>query len=102
MLAIIGGDPQRFQPYIDLYNRALEQLGEPRHQVGVHSPGYVANSDEEAMDQLWPHYKEVRDRIGAERGWPPMSRAEFEREVSDGSLYVGSPQTVARKIARTV
>lgn len=102
MLAIIGGDPQRFLPYIDLYNRALEQLGQPRRQIGVHSPGYVATSDEEAAEQLWPHYKEVRDRIGAERGWPPTSRTEFDHEISDGSLYVGSPETVARKIARTV
>jgi probable LLM family oxidoreductase len=102
MLAIIGGDPQRFLPYVDLYHRALDQLGQPRRQIGVHSPGFVAASDEEAADQLWPHYKEIRDRIGAERGWPPMSRAEFEREISDGSLYVGSPETVARKIARTV
>jgi probable LLM family oxidoreductase len=102
MLAIIGGDPHRFLPYIDLYNRALEQLGQPRREIGVHSPGYVAKSDEKAVDQLWPHYKEMRDRIGAERGWPPMSRVEFEHEISDGSLYVGSPETVARKIARTV
>jgi len=102
MLAIIGGDPQRFLPYIDLYNRALVQFGQPRREIGVHSPGYVARSDEEAVDQFWPHYKEMRDRIGAERRWPPMSRVEFEREVADGSLYVGSPETVARKIARTV
>ena len=77
MLAIIGGDPQRFLPYIDLYNRALEQLGQPRREIGVHSPGYVAASDEEAVEQLWPHYRAMRDRIGAERGWPPMSRAKL-------------------------
>jgi len=102
MLAIIGGDPERFLPYVDLYYRALEQLGQPRRPIGVHSPGYVAPSDEEAIDELWPYYREGRDRIGAERGWPPVTRAGYEQEISEGSLYVGSPETVARKIARTV
>ncbi len=102
MLAIIGGDPQRFQPYVDLYYRAMEQLSQSPQPLGIHSPGYVAESDEKAMEQLWPYYKEGRDRIGAERGWPPVTRAGFEQEVSEGSLYVGSPDTVARKIARTV
>jgi probable LLM family oxidoreductase len=102
MLAIIGGDPERFLPYVDLYQRALVQAGQPLRPVGVHSPGYVAPSDEEAIDELWPYYREGRDRIGAERGWPPVTRAGYEREISEGSLYVGSPQTVAHKIARTV
>jgi probable LLM family oxidoreductase len=101
MLAIIGGDPKRFAPYIDLYHRSLEQLGEPKLPVGVHSPGYVADTDEQAREELWPAYKEMRDRIGAERGWGPMDRAEFEQEASLGSLYVGSPETVARRIAAT-
>jgi probable LLM family oxidoreductase len=102
MLAIIGGDPRRFEPYVDLYHRALEQLGHSPQPLGVHSPGYVAQSDEEAMEQFWPYYREGRDRIGAERGWPPVTRAGFEQDVFEGSLYVGSPDTVARKIARTV
>jgi alkanesulfonate monooxygenase SsuD/methylene tetrahydromethanopterin reductase-like flavin-dependent oxidoreductase (luciferase family) len=102
MLAIIGGDPKRFSPYVDLYRRAYEQLGQPMRAIGVHSPGYVADSDEEAREELWPPYKEMRDRIGAERGWPPMTRAEFDREADAGSLYVGSPETVARKIAATM
>jgi alkanesulfonate monooxygenase SsuD/methylene tetrahydromethanopterin reductase-like flavin-dependent oxidoreductase (luciferase family) len=102
MLAIIGGDPERFGPYVDLYYRALEQLDQSPQPLGVHSPGFVAPSDEEAMQQFWPYYKEGRDRIGAERGWPPVTRAGFEQEVSEGSLYVGSPDTVAQKIARTV
>jgi probable LLM family oxidoreductase len=101
MLAIIGGDPVRFKPYVDLYHRALDQLGKPSLPIGVHSPGYVADSDEQAREQLWPDYKNMRDRIGAERGWPPMQRAEFDREAATGSLYVGSPDTVARKIAAT-
>jgi alkanesulfonate monooxygenase SsuD/methylene tetrahydromethanopterin reductase-like flavin-dependent oxidoreductase (luciferase family) len=102
MLAIIGGDPKRFRPYVDLYHRALDRLGKPVLQIGVHSPGYVADTDEEAREELWPDYKTMRDRIGAERGWPPMGRAEFDREADQGSLYVGSPETVARKIVATV
>jgi probable LLM family oxidoreductase len=103
MLAIIGGNPARFRPYVDLYHRALAELGHDRLPVGVHSPGHVAPTDEQARDELYRHFKANRDRIGAERGWPPMSRADFEREAGpDGSLYVGSPETVARKIARTV
>ncbi|HWM48984.1 MAG TPA: LLM class flavin-dependent oxidoreductase [Xanthobacteraceae bacterium] len=102
MLAIIGGEPHRFRPFVDLYYRALDQLGHPRLPVGMHSPGYVADTDEQAREEFWPDYKQMRDRIGAERGWPPMHRAEFDREVSQGSLYLGSPETVARKIAATV
>ena len=102
MLAIIGGDPRRFRPYVDLYHRAFEQLGKPVQPIGVHSPGYVADTDEQALEELWPDYKRMRDRIGAERGWPPMGRAEFDREADQGSLYVGAPETVARKIAATV
>lgn len=101
MLAIIGGNPRRFGPYVDLYHRALDQLGKPRLPIGVHSPGYVAETDEQAREELWPAYREMRDRIGAERGWPPTSPAEFEHEIQAGSLYVGSPETVARKIAAT-
>jgi probable LLM family oxidoreductase len=101
MLAIIGGDPKRFRPYIDLYHRAFEELGRPVQPIGVHSPGYVAETDQQAREELWPDYKQMRDRIGAERGWPPMTQAEFDREADQGSLYVGSPETVARKIAAT-
>ncbi|MGI4953504.1 MAG: LLM class flavin-dependent oxidoreductase [Janthinobacterium lividum] len=101
MLAIIGGDPNRFLPYVDLYHQAFAQLGKPAREVGVHSPGYVAATDEQARDELWPAFKQMRDRIGTGRGWPPMRRAEFDREADGGSLYVGSPETVARKIAGT-
>ena len=100
-LAIIGGNPLRFAPYIDLYYRALEQLGFARLPVGVHSPGYIADTDEQAREELWPHWREMRNRIGAERGWGPTSRAEFDREIDAGSLYVGAPDTVARRIAST-
>jgi probable LLM family oxidoreductase len=102
MLAIIGGDPARFRPYVDLYHRAREQLARPELPIGVHSPGYVADSDEQAREELWPDYKRMRDRIGSERGWPPMQRPEFDSEAEQGSLYVGSVETVARKIAATV
>jgi probable LLM family oxidoreductase len=101
MLAIIGGDPRRFAPYVDLYHRALDQLGTPRLPVGVHSPGHVAESDARAREELWPAWREMRDRIGAERGWGPTSLAEFDREIAAGSLYVGAPETVAQKIAAT-
>ncbi len=101
MLAIIGGDPNRFKPYVDLYLQALGQLGKPTLPIGVHSHGYISSSDEQARDELWPDYKVMRDRIGAERGWPPMQRAEFDREIEHGSLYVGSVETVSRKIAAT-
>jgi probable LLM family oxidoreductase len=103
MVAIIGGDPARFAPLVDLYRQTLDELGLDRLPVGVHSPGHVAPTDEQARAELFPHFKANRDRIGAERGWPPMGRHEFEREAGpEGSLYVGSPETVARKIARTV
>jgi alkanesulfonate monooxygenase SsuD/methylene tetrahydromethanopterin reductase-like flavin-dependent oxidoreductase (luciferase family) len=102
MLAIIGGDPRRFTPLIRLYHRALGQSGADPLPVGIHSHGHVAESDARARDELWPSWREVRDRIGAERGWGPTSRAEFDREAEQGSIYVGAPDTVARRIAATV
>ncbi len=100
-LAIIGGDPKRFRPYVDLYQRAFAELGRPVQAIAVHSPGYVAETDEQAREEFWPAYKGMHDRIGAERGWPPMERAAFDQEVDRGALHVGAPQTVARKIAAT-
>lgn len=102
MLAIIGGSPKRFAPYADLFRQALGELGQPDLALGVHSPGHVAATDQEARDRMWPAYKGMHDRIGRERGWGPMSRAAFDQEVEHGALYVGSPETVARKIASTV
>ncbi len=102
-LAIIGGNPARFRPYVDLYVESLSRAGSPALPVAVHSPGHVARTDEEAREQLWPHYRAMMTRIGAERGWPPMTRDHFDREAGpDGALCVGSPSTVAAKIARTV
>src|SRR5690606_9832800 len=81
MLAVIGGSPSRFAPFVDLYRRALDELGQPTQPVGVHSPGFVAESDEEARELLFPHFKANRDRIGAERGWAPATREQFEEEA---------------------
>jgi probable LLM family oxidoreductase len=103
VLAIIGGNPRRFRPYVDLYREALAEFGHEAMPIAIHSPGYVSASDDQAREELWPYFKEVRDRIGASRGWPPMTRAQFDQEASpDGSLYVGSVETVAAKIARTI
>ncbi|HEX6278112.1 MAG TPA: LLM class flavin-dependent oxidoreductase [Polyangiaceae bacterium] len=102
MLAIIGGEPARFAPYVDLYEEALAQFGFGARPIGVHSPGHVADTDERAREELWPHYLELRTKIGKERGWSPPTRAQFEAEASPrGALFVGSPETVARKIAAT-
>ncbi|WP_232819039.1 LLM class flavin-dependent oxidoreductase [Homoserinimonas sp. OAct 916] len=102
MLAVIGGSPERFVPYIDLYRRATEQFGTTAHPVGLHSPGFIADTDEQAKEIVFEDYKAMRDKIGADRGWPPMRRAEFESEAAHGSLYIGSPETVAKKIAKTI
>lgn len=102
MLAIIGGAPERFKAFTDLYRRAYAQSGKPQQAIGVHSHGYVAASDELAREEYWPDYQKMRARIGAERGWPAPTRAEFENEITHGSLYIGSPESVARKITRTV
>ena len=103
MLAIIGGSPQRFTGYTDLYKQMLQRFGKPMLPIGVHSPGHVAATDEQAREELWPHYEGLMNRIGSERGWAPIGRAHFEREAGpDGALFVGSPETVATKIARTM
>lgn len=102
MLAIIGGEPARFQPFVELYHRALAELGTGSGLVGQHSPGHVAETDDEALEQVWPHYRTYVGRLGRERGWPPPTRASFEEAAGpDGALYVGSPTTVAKKIVRS-
>jgi probable LLM family oxidoreductase len=102
-LAIIGGNPQRFRPFVDLYRQSLAQLGKPGLPVAVHSPGHVAATDDQAKTELWPHYHAMINRIGAERGWAAVDRAHFEREAGPaGALCVGSPDTVATKIASTI
>ncbi len=102
MLAIIGGAARRFRPFVDLYRRANDELGQPQLPIGVHSPGLIAETDEEAQERLFPHWMAAHRRIGAERGWPPPTREQFTREINHGALHVGSPDTVATKIADTV
>ena len=102
-LAIIGGPADRFKPFADLYRRAVAEFGVTTEMpIAVHSPGHIAESDDLAAEQLYPHFKANRDRIGRERGWGAMGRDEFVNEVEHGALYVGSPETVAAKIATTV
>ena len=102
-LAIIGGNPMRFRPYVDLYHEALEKFGHAAQPIAVHSPGHVADTDDQARSDVWPHYEAMMNRIGRERGWPPASRAQFEHEAGpNGALCVGSPETVANKIIKTV
>jgi probable LLM family oxidoreductase len=103
MLAIIGGSPDRFEQYVDLFERAQAHFGVEGLPVGVHSPGYVAETDQQALEEYWPHYQAMHARIGAERGWGPMRFEQFVAGAGpQGSLYVGSPETVATKIAATV
>ena len=106
VLAIIGGPPRRFAPFVELYHTALAEFGVPERPVAVHSPGYVAETDEQAREELWPHYMAMHARIGRERGWPPMSRAQFDASTGpEGALFAGAPETVAAKIvdvARTL
>ncbi|MDE1656547.1 LLM class flavin-dependent oxidoreductase [Actinotignum sanguinis] len=100
MLAIIGGPTSRFVPFTDLYRRAWEQFGnDGAAEVGYHSYGYVARTDEEAVADFFDYYVETNSRIGRERGWRPPSREAFLYEVQNGAMAVGSPETVARKIA---
>jgi len=98
-LAIIGGDPARFAPYAALYKESLAKFGKPELPISIHSPGHIAESDEQAIEEQWPHYQTSFGRIGRERGWGVIDKGHFIAEVRQGSLYVGSPETVARKIA---
>ncbi len=102
MLAIIGGSAERFIPYIDLYKRAAQEFGTKVHPVGMHSPGFIADTDEKAIEIAWPAHKKNFDRIGKTRGWAPMTKDHFMSEVQHGSLYIGSPETVATKIAKSI
>jgi probable LLM family oxidoreductase len=101
-LAIIGGDPARFSQFTGLYHHALEQFGRETLPVSIHSPGHIADTDQQAIDELWPNYEIAFGRIGRERGWPPTTFGNFMAEVESGSLYVGSVETVAQKIAYAI
>ncbi len=101
MLAVIGGDALGFVPFVDLYKRALAAAGREMLPVGVHSRGYVADTDEQAREEFFPHYAAMHGRIGRERGWPALTRPAFEQMTGPtGALCVGSPETVATKIVR--
>ena len=102
MLAVISGDPGRFAPYVDLYKRTLEEYGRPPLPIGVHSHGYVATTDQEALDIQWPYWKDLYEGASPKRGWAPPTFSRFQAEVASGSLYVGSPQTVATKLAAAI
>ncbi|GGK42404.1 LLM class flavin-dependent oxidoreductase [Nocardia camponoti] len=101
-IAIIGGEPARFKPLVDLYHRAVEEGGHPPQPVAVHAHGFIADTTKQAVEEFYPSYAAAMSATGRERGWPPMTREHFEQLRSpDGSLYVGTPDYVADKIAAT-
>jgi probable LLM family oxidoreductase len=101
MVAIIGGEPHRFRPLIDLYREAGKRSGHAPEQlkVGIHALGYVADTDQQASDDFFPGYAEAFTKIGQERGWPPVTRGQFEAlRRPKGALLVSDPETVAAKL----
>lgn len=103
MLAIIGGPADRFRPFVDLYHRSLATFERASLPVGVHSPGHIAETDQEAWDEAYPGFESMNNTIGRERGWPAYNRLRFQHDVGpEGAIYAGSPETVAQKIADTV
>ena len=101
MVAIIGGDTSRFRPLVDLYREAGRRAGHPPAQlrVGLHSPGYVAATTQQAKEEYYPGYAETMTRVGRERGWPPVTRTGFEALARPaGALLIGSPAQVVEKI----
>jgi probable LLM family oxidoreductase len=103
MVAIIGGETRRFRPLVDLYREAGKRAGysPERLKVGMHSPGYVAASTKQAVDDFYPGWAKAVSDIGRERGWPPMTRRDFEAQIGpEGALMIGNPDEVAEKILR--
>ena len=103
MVAIIGGDTHRFRPLVDLYREAGQRAGfTPEHlKVGLHSPGYVSNTNEQAVGEYYPGYAELWTKLGKERGWPPVTRPHFDSLIAPtGVLVVGGPERVAEKLLR--
>jgi len=103
MVAIIGGDTHRFRPLVDLYRAEGRRAGHPPEQlrVGLHSPGYVADTTQEAIDDYYPGYARTMTLLGKERGWPPVTQAQFDAlRGLRGALLLGSPDDVAAKIRR--
>ncbi|MFC9845802.1 LLM class flavin-dependent oxidoreductase [Streptomyces sp. NPDC127595] len=103
MLAIIGGDTARFAPFSQLFQQALEKFGQPRRPVGVHAPGHVAATDEQAVEEFLPAFETVIRGVAKQRGFRTPTRESLMRDVGPGgALHVGSPETVARKITATL
>ena len=103
MVAVIGGETDRFRPLIDLYKEAGARAGHSpeKLKVGLHSLGHVAHSMEEAINDFYPAYAETMNKTGFERGWPMMTRQRFETQIGPrGALLVGHPEAVAEKILR--
>jgi len=101
MVAIIGGQPHRFRPLIDLYRQEAEKAGHPAEsvRVGIHALGYVADTDQQAADEFFPGYAQSFTEIGRERGWPPVTRRYFEAARGDtGAFLVSDPERVVEKI----
>ncbi|WP_328884933.1 LLM class flavin-dependent oxidoreductase [Streptomyces sp. NBC_00316] len=101
MLAVIGGRPQRFAGHVELYHRTLEQFGHTRQPVAQHSLGLIADSDEEAVETWWQYWQPVVAALAEVRGFYKPTRERYLSEMGSGALFVGSPETVARKIATT-
>jgi alkanesulfonate monooxygenase SsuD/methylene tetrahydromethanopterin reductase-like flavin-dependent oxidoreductase (luciferase family) len=104
MVAIIGGEPHRFRPLIDLYRKAGAKSGHApeKLRVGLHCLGYVADTPKQAANEFFPGYAKTFTDIGKERGWPPTTRVQFDALLGPkGALHVGDPGTVAEKILRT-
>ncbi len=100
-IAIIGGEPARFRPFVQIYRDAWKNAGHDpvTARVSINSHGFIADAEQDAAELFWPRYLDVMGRIGRERGWPPPSRAHFDRERSPhGALLLGSPQQVVDKI----
>jgi alkanesulfonate monooxygenase SsuD/methylene tetrahydromethanopterin reductase-like flavin-dependent oxidoreductase (luciferase family) len=98
-LAIIGGQPERFAPFAELHRRAAEEYGHPAPALSINSHGFIADTSQAAADAAFPAFKTVMDKIGRERGWPPMARAQFDASLDlHGSSFVGSPEQVIEKI----
>jgi alkanesulfonate monooxygenase SsuD/methylene tetrahydromethanopterin reductase-like flavin-dependent oxidoreductase (luciferase family) len=102
-LAIIGGDPARFGTLVNLYRRSLQEAGHDPSgfPLAVHALGHVADDTKEAIEAIYPGFTETMNKIGRERGWPPLTREQFDWMAGpDGSLIVGDPETVVTKVHR--
>lgn len=98
-LAIIGGMPERFQQIAELHKRGAKEAGKPAPALSINSHGFIADTSQEAADLAFPAFKQTMDKIGKERGWPPMSRDQFEGSIDlRGANFVGSPQQIIDKI----